>query len=86
MSGSGDPDLLTIASSVPALIGQTFSVLSTHDAAILEFLPISFMCSSNHLELIGIQCADKIHMYLPEAFFIALLRIFPGIYFLNLIK
>ena len=37
LSGSGDPDLLTIASSVPALIGQTFSVLSTHDAAILEF-------------------------------------------------
>jgi len=37
LSGSGDTDLLTIASSVPALIGQTFSVLSTHDAAILEF-------------------------------------------------
>ena len=37
LSGSGDPDLLTIANSVPALIGQTFSVLSTHDAAILEF-------------------------------------------------
>ena len=26
LSGSGDPDLLTIANSVPALIGQTFSV------------------------------------------------------------
>ena len=29
LSGSGDPDLLTIANSVPALIGQTFSVPST---------------------------------------------------------
>ena len=36
-SASGDPDLLTIANSVPALIGQTFTVSSTGDAAILEF-------------------------------------------------
>ena len=35
--GSGDPDLLTIANSVPGLIGQTFTVSSTEDAAILEF-------------------------------------------------
>ena len=35
--GNGDPDLLTIANSVPALIGQTFTVLSTADAVILEF-------------------------------------------------
>ncbi|MDC0204706.1 T9SS type A sorting domain-containing protein [Flavobacteriales bacterium] len=37
LSGPGDPDLLTIANSVPGLINQTFSVLSTHDVAILEF-------------------------------------------------
>ena len=35
--GAGDPDLLTIVNSVPGLIGQTFSVSSTEDAAILEF-------------------------------------------------
>ena len=35
--GAGDPDLLTIANSVPGLIGQTFTVSSTEDAAILEF-------------------------------------------------
>ena len=35
--GNGDADLLTIANSVPGLIGQTFSVSSTGDAAILEF-------------------------------------------------
>jgi len=35
--GSGDPDLLTIANSVPALIGQSFVVSSTGDAVVLEF-------------------------------------------------
>ena len=35
--GAGDPDLLTIPNSVPGLIGQTFTVSSTEDAAILEF-------------------------------------------------
>ena len=37
LMGAGDADLLTIANSVPGLIGQTFSVSSTGDAAILEF-------------------------------------------------
>ena len=35
--GLGDADLLTIANAVPAMIGQTFSVTSTQDVAILEF-------------------------------------------------
>ncbi|MFN5831751.1 MAG: choice-of-anchor L domain-containing protein [Bacteroidota bacterium] len=35
--GGSDPDLLTLANSVPPLIGQTFSVSSTNDVAILEF-------------------------------------------------
>ena len=35
--GGSDPDLLTIANSVPAIIGQTFIVSSTQDVAILEF-------------------------------------------------
>ena len=37
LMGNSDPDLLTIANSVPGLIGQTFTVSSTGDAAILEF-------------------------------------------------
>lgn len=44
--GNNDPDLLTIANSVPNLIGQTFSVSSTGDAAILEF---DFIPSSDTL-------------------------------------
>jgi gliding motility-associated-like protein len=32
-----DPDLLAVANSVPGMIGQTFSVSSIHDVAILEF-------------------------------------------------
>ena len=34
---SGEPDLLTIANSVPPLIGESFSVSSVNDVAILEF-------------------------------------------------
>jgi hypothetical protein len=34
---AGDVDLLSIANSVPPLIGQTFSVGSVNDVAILEF-------------------------------------------------
>ncbi len=35
--GGSDQDLLTLANSVPPLIGQSFSVSSTNDVAILEF-------------------------------------------------
>ena len=35
--GITDPDLLTVANSVPPLIGQTFTVGSVNDVAILEF-------------------------------------------------
>ena len=50
-SGTGDADLLTIANSVPALIGQNFSVTSTHDVAILEFdfVPSSDSVSFNYV-------------------------------------
>jgi gliding motility-associated-like protein len=34
---SGEPDLLTVANSVPPLIGQTFTVGSVNDVCILEF-------------------------------------------------
>ena len=45
--GNSDPDLLTVANSVPPLINQTFSVTSTGDAAILEF---DFIPSSDTLK------------------------------------
>ena len=35
--GAGDADLLTVANSVPPLIGQTFTVQSVNDVCILEF-------------------------------------------------
>ena len=34
---TGEPDLLTIANSVPPLIGENFSVSEVNDVAILEF-------------------------------------------------
>lgn len=34
---SGEPDLLTVANSVPGLIGESFSVSSVNDVCILEF-------------------------------------------------
>lgn len=48
---SGDPDLLTIANSVPALINQSFTVSSTGDAVILEFdfIPSSDTASFNYV-------------------------------------
>ena len=42
-----DPDLLDVANSVPALIGQTFSVSSINDVAILEF---DFIPTSDSME------------------------------------
>ena len=36
-NGFNDPDLLDIANSVPAMIGQTFSVSSVNDGCVLEF-------------------------------------------------
>ena len=51
LMGLSDPDLLTIANSVPALIGQTFTVSSTNDVAILEFdfVPSSDTVSFNYV-------------------------------------
>jgi gliding motility-associated-like protein len=41
--GAGDADLLSVAQSVPSLIGQFFSVNSTWDASVIEFdfVPLS---------------------------------------------
>ena len=43
---SGEPDLLTIANSVPPLIGQSFSVSSVNDVCILEF---DFVAAGNEV-------------------------------------
>lgn len=42
-----DPDLLAVANSVPGMIGQTFSVSSINDVAVLEF---DFIPTSDSLE------------------------------------
>ena len=42
-----DPDLLAVANSVPGLIGQTFSVSSIGDVAVLEF---DFIPTSDSME------------------------------------
>jgi gliding motility-associated-like protein len=42
-----DPDLLAVANSVPGLIGQTFTVSSINDVAVLEF---DFIPTSDSLE------------------------------------
>ena len=42
-----DPDLLAVANSVPGMIGQSFSVSSINDVAILEF---DFIPTSDSLE------------------------------------
>jgi len=42
-----DPDLLTVANSVPGMIGQSFSVSSINDVAILEF---DFIPTSDSME------------------------------------
>jgi len=49
--GAGDADLLAVAASVPALIGQTFSVNSTWDASIItfDFIPYSDTISFNYV-------------------------------------
>ena len=42
-----DPDLLAVANSVPGMIGQSFSVSSINDVAILEF---DFVPTSDSME------------------------------------
>ena len=50
-SPADDPDLLTVANSVPDLIGQNFTVSSVNDVAILEFdfVPVSSLLSFRYV-------------------------------------
>ena len=62
---SGDPDLLTIANSVPALIGQTFSVTSTADAVILEF---DFIPSSDTVKFNYVFASEEYLTFVNTSF------------------
>jgi len=64
-SGTGDADLLTIANSVPALIGQIFTVNSTHDAAILEFY---FVPSSDTVHFNYVFASEEYLDFVNSAF------------------
>jgi hypothetical protein len=63
--GNGDPDLLTIANSVPGLIGQTFTVSSTGDAAILEF---DFIPSADTVKFNYVFASDEYLTFVNTSF------------------
>ncbi len=63
--GSGDADLLTIANSVPAMIGQTFSVTSTQDAAIIEF---DFVPSSDTVKFNYVFASEEYLQYVNSQY------------------
>ena len=54
--GAGDSDLLSVAQSVPSLIGQSFSVNSTWDASIIEF---DFVSLSDTVEFSYVFGSDE---------------------------
>lgn len=63
--GGGDPDLLAVAQSVPALIGQGFSVSSVQDAAIIEF---DFVPTSDTVEFNYVFGSDEYLFWVNSAF------------------
>ncbi|MCI5055039.1 MAG: choice-of-anchor L domain-containing protein [Flavobacteriales bacterium] len=60
-----DADLLTIANSVPPLIGQGFSVSSTNDAAILEF---DFVPTTDTVEFRYVFGSDEYLTWINSSF------------------
>lgn len=62
---SGDADLLTIANSVPGLIGQTFSVSGTNDATILEF---DFVPSSDTVKFNYVFASEEYLTFVNTSF------------------
>lgn len=62
---SGDADLLSVANSVPGLIGETFSVGSINDLAILEF---DFVPSSNLLEFNYVFASDEWNTFINSQY------------------
>ncbi|MBC8267086.1 MAG: choice-of-anchor L domain-containing protein [Flavobacteriales bacterium] len=63
--GGSDADLLTIANSVPAMIGQTFVVSSTHDVAILEF---DFVPSSDTVKFNYVFASEEYLQYVNSTY------------------
>lgn len=59
--GGSDPDLLSVANSVPPLIGQTFVVGGTYDAASLEF---DFVPASDTVEFRYVFASDEYLTYI----------------------
>jgi hypothetical protein len=62
---SGDPDLLSVANSVPPLIGQTFTVGSVNNIASLEF---DFVATGNTLEFNYIFGSDEYLTYVNSQY------------------
>jgi gliding motility-associated-like protein len=63
--GAGDADLLTVANSVPPLIGQTFSVSSVNDVCILEF---DFQPSGDFVSFNYVFGSDEYLTYVNSAY------------------
>ena len=63
--GGSDADLLTIANSVPAMIGQFFTVGSTQDVAILEF---DFVPSSDTVKFNYVFASEEYLIFINSAF------------------
>jgi len=63
--GGSDADLLTIANSVPAMIGQSFTVGSTQDVAILEF---DFVPSSDTVKFNYVFASEEYLIFINSAF------------------
>ncbi len=62
---SGDPDLLSVANSVPPLIGQTFTVSSVNNIASLEF---DFIATGNSLNFNYIFGSDEYLTYVNSQY------------------
>jgi len=63
--GGSDADLLTIANSVPAMIGQFFTVGSTQDVAILEF---DFVPSSDTVKFNYVFASEEYLIFVNSAY------------------
>ena len=63
--GGSDADLLTIANSVPAMIGQFFTVSSTQDVSILEF---DFVPSSDTVIFNYVFASEEYVIFVNSAF------------------
>lgn len=64
-TGGSNADLLTVANSVPGQIGQSFSVSSTNDAAILEF---DFVPSSDTIKFRYVFGSDEYLAWVNSSF------------------